>query len=100
MKGFIGEDLRLRIAGRLAMGLQAQRVDWTMLSAGKGRTKKWEENEENIEEVHEQIQSFHETEMKKGLFVGSDQKRFSTWRQDRSTTSHLFFFARVVCFFN
>jgi len=37
-------------------------------SAGKGRTKKWEENEETIEKVHEQIQSFHETEMKKRPF--------------------------------
>ena len=50
--------------------LAQKRVDFHDAdSAGKGRTKKWEENEENIEKVHEQIQSFHETEMKKRPYL-------------------------------
>ena len=59
-EGFIGEDLRLRIAGRLAMGLQAGDGTSRFAVAEKGLTgqhrqekteQKWEQNEQTIKKV-------------------------------------------------
>ena len=50
--------------------LAQKRVDWTMrILREKAERKIWEENEETIEKVHEQIQSFHETEKENKAFL-------------------------------